>query len=69
MKIMFSVQNISIYNEFRGVRVATYMVHCTFVVYYAVHRTFVVYYCCLKVQEHYLYLNQILHHFDLNLFS
>ena len=37
---------------------------------YTVHRTFFVYYSkkMKKIQEHDLYLNQILHHFDLNFF-
>ena len=59
---MFYVQNINIY-EFRGVR-GMYIVHGP----PGLHHTFFVYYSKKKkVQEHDLYLNQILH-FSLNFF-
>ena len=50
---MFYVQNVSIYMNLGG----TYMVHRTFFVYFIKKKT-------EKGQEHDLYLNQILHHFD-----
>ena len=56
VKIMFYVQNMSIYIWILGGTRGTYMVHHTFFVYYFKKIE--------KVQDHDLCLNQILHHFD-----
>ena len=55
---MFYVQNILIYINFGGTGGCTY---------HTVHFLFIIQ-KMKKVQEHDLYLNQILHHFDLKHF-
>ena len=59
MNIMFYVQNIWIYMNFRGYGVDVHIPPYNFCLLFKKME---------KVQEHDLYLNQILHHFHLNFF-
>ena len=58
MKIMFYVQNISIYMNLGGYGGGVHILPYMFCLLFFKKKE--------KVQEHDLYLNQILHHFHLN---
>ena len=59
MKIMFYIQNISVYMNFGGYGGGDVISTVHFFLFKKIE----------KIQEYDIYLNQILHHFDLNFFS